>query len=522
MPGPTMIERLRRELGRIRVRLLVVNLVVLLVPVAGLEFARLYERQLLGSLERDMANQAVLVAAMLASGLDRGLELDAPEHGDVLTQAARHTRTRVRILDMAGAVVVDSHENGPPEGPEPARPVLISTRGYRGHGPSSADLIELAERVQPIGKGAREGWSEIPDRPEVHDALAGRRAARTRVRKQPPAVFLFLAEPIRRGGEVLGAVYVVRSTQPVLVELHRIRSGLTRVLVVASLFTGLVTLALAWTISRPLGKLSRAAKRIAAGERDIVVPVSGSGEIRELGGAFAAMNERLGARLRYISDFAADVAHEFKSPLTSIRGAAELLDEGAADDPEARRRFLRNIELDVARLDRLVSRLLELSRIEASSEAMTVLDLEALAARVVERCASPEKPVVLRYEMPKRLLRARQTDLETALLNLVDNAVRFSPPGEAVVVAVEEGEGGEAGEGRKTARISVRDRGPGIPVQHQGRIFDRFFTTDESRNGTGLGLAIVKSVVEAHGGVVTVESAPGEGARFVVEMPVRQ
>ena len=134
MPGPTLIERLRRELGRIRVRLLVVNLVVLLVPVAGLEFARLYERQLLGSLERDMANQAVLVAAMLASGLDRGLELDAPEHGDVLTQAARHTRTRVRILDGAGAVVVDSHANGPPEGPEPPRPVLIPSRGVRGHG----------------------------------------------------------------------------------------------------------------------------------------------------------------------------------------------------------------------------------------------------------------------------------------------------------------------------------------------------------------------------------------------------
>ncbi|WP_437520538.1 ATP-binding protein [Sorangium sp. So ce726] len=516
MPGRTMIERLRWELGRIRVRLLVVNLVVLLVPVAGLEFARLYERQLLGSLERDMANQAVLVAAMLASDLDRGLELDAPEHGDVLTQAARHTRTRVRILDRAGAVVADSHENGPPEGPEPAAPALMPTRGHR---PSSADFRELADNVRPIGKGAREVWSEVPDRPEVREALAGRRAARTRVRQQELAVFLFLAEPIRRGGEVVGAVYVVRSTQPVLVELYRIRSGLTKVLVVASLFTGLVTLALAWSISRPLGKLSRAAKRVAAGERDVVVPVSGSGEIRELGESFAAMNERLGARLRYISDFAADVAHEFKSPLTSIRGAAELLDEGAADDLEARRRFLRNIELDVARLDRLVSRLLELSRIEASSEAMTVLDLEALVARVVERRASPGQPVELRYEMRIRLLRARQTDLETALLNLVDNAVKFSPPGEAVVVTVE---GGEGREGGKTARISVRDRGPGVPPQHLPRIFDRFFTTDEGRDGTGLGLAIVKSVVEAHGGAVTVESAPGEGASFVVELPVRQ
>ncbi|AUX44294.1 histidine kinase [Sorangium cellulosum] len=511
-----MVERLLRELGRIRVRLLVVNLVVLLVPVAGLEFARIYERQLLDSLERDMANQAVMVAAMLRSGALRGVAPGAPEHAEVLTYAARRTRTRIRLLDGAGAVVADSHENGPPEGPEPPAPGWL---------PRSEDvggrLGDLADGVWPLRSSARsedeprERWPDVPLRPEVREALAGRRATRTRVRERQPAVILFLAEPIRSGGEVLGAVYVARSTRPVLVELHRIRSGLIRVLVVASLFTGLVTLALAWSISRPLGKLSRAAKRIAAGERELVVPTSGSGEIRELGESFAAMNERLAARLRYISEFAADVAHEFKSPLTSIRGAAELLDEGAADDLEARRRFLRNIELDVARLDRLVSRLLELSRIDASSEAMAIVDLEALAARVAERASAPDRPVVLRYEMPARLMRARQTDLETALLNLVDNAVKFSPPGEPVVVTVEAGQGG------RTARISVRDRGPGIPPQHLPRIFDRFFTTDERRDGTGLGLSIVKSVVEAHGGTIAVESAPGEGATFVVELPAR-
>ncbi|WP_437668859.1 sensor histidine kinase [Sorangium sp. So ce131] len=505
-----MIERLLRELGRIRVRLLVVNLVVLLVPVAGLEFARIYERQLLASLERDMANQAVMVAAMLRSDAGRGVAPGAPEHAEILTHAARHTRTRIRLLDGAGAVVADSHENGPPEGPEPPGPTWL---------PGGEDLTDGARPSRSSarsGDGPRERWPDVPLRPEVREALAGRRATWTRVREREPVVILFLAEPIRAGGEVLGAVYVARSTRPVLVELHRIRSGLLRVLVVASLFTGLVTLALAWSISRPLGKLSRAAKRIAAGERDVVVPTSGSGEIRELGESFSAMNERLAARLRYISEFAADVAHEFKSPLTSIRGAAELLDEGAADDLEARRRFLRNIELDVARLDRLVSRLLELSRIDASSEVMTIVDLEALAARVAERASTPDQPVALRYETPARMIRARQADLETALLNLVDNAVKFSPPGEPVVVTVEGGQGG------RTARISVRDRGPGIPPQHLPRIFDRFFTTDERRDGTGLGLSIVKSVVEAHGGVVTAESAPGEGACFVIELPVRQ
>src|SRR6185312_13870744 len=151
--------------------------------------------------------------------------------------------------------------------------------------------------------------------------------------------------------------------------------------------------------------------------------------------------------LRYISDFAADVAHEFKSPLTSIRGAAELLGEGAADDPEARARFLRNIELDVARLDRLVSRLLELSRIEASSETMAPVDLPALLRRVIDRASTPDRAIELRFAGPRaegprpapRSLRAREADLETALLNLLDNAVRFSPPGAPVEVEVASG-----------------------------------------------------------------------------------
>jgi two-component system, OmpR family, sensor histidine kinase ChvG len=350
----------------------------------------------------------------------------------------------------------------------------------------------------------------------VRSALTGSKSTRTRVRERQPGVFMFLAEPIRHGGAVKGAVYLARSTQPVLFELYRIRSGLLRVLIVALFGTGVVTLLFALSISRPLGRLSRAAKRIAAGERDVVVPIGGGGEIRELGESFAAMNERLDTRMRYISDFAADVAHEFKSPLTSIRGAAELLGEGALDDPEARARFLRNIELDVERLDRLVSRLLELSRIEASAEAMRLADVEAIARRATERAASPGEPVILEYAASERVLVCRPMDVETALGNLLDNAVRFSPPGEPVLLRV------EGGPAEGSLRFSVKDRGPGVPPAILPRIFDRFFTTDADRDGTGLGLAIVKSVAEAHGGRAHVESRPGEGATFTLDLPYRR
>ena len=500
-------QRALRTASRIRVRLLLVNGIALLVPIVGPEFARIHERQLLEALERDMKNQAALVRALVEKDLDRGGALGETGQADVITAAARSTRTRIRIIDDHGAVVADSHENGPPEGPEPPPPRILG-RAYRDR--NEVPLSQLQR--DPSDPNV---WPEIASRVEVRAALAGVPASRTRLRARDPGVFLFVAEPIRRDEQVVGAVYAARSTRPVMVELYRIRAGLIRVLFVAFFITALITLLLAWSISRPLGRLSRAAKRVAAGEPTVVIPVGGGGEIEELGESFAAMKDRLDARLRYISDFAADVAHEFKSPLTSIRGAAELLGEGAADEPEARARFLRNIELDVARLDRLVSRLLELSRIEASSEAMTPVDLPALLARIVARASLPDRAIDLRYGgAPPRPLRAREADLETALFNLLDNAVRFSPPGVPVEVTVT---GGPV-----AVRVAVRDRGPGISPANLPKIFDRFFTTDADRDGTGLGLAIVETVIEAHGGRIAVDSAPGAGATFTVTLPVRR
>lgn len=494
-------KRARRffDFGRIRVRLLVVNLLVLLVPLAGLEFARIHERQLLESLQRDMTNQASLVRASVEHDLDHGIELDDDAHAEILTEAAKATRTRIRLLDTSGAVVVDSHANGPPEGPEPPPPSMLPRR-------LESDVRSLEPRYP---------WPKLQDRPEVKTALRGYASARTRVRERAPGVILFIAAPIRLDEQVVGAVYVVRSTQPVMVELYRIRSGLFRMAAVATVLTLLVTLALAWSISRPLELLSRAAKRIAGGQLNLPVPVGGAGEIRELGEAFAAMKERLDARLRYISEFSADVAHEFKSPLTSIGGAAELLDEGAADDPVARARFLRNIRLDVARLDRLVTRLLELSRIEASSAPWSLVDLKALVARVVERTATPDQPVVVNFGSAPEYVEAREADLESALANLVENAIRFSPANESVSVEVRDG-------GESLVCIAVRDRGPGVAKANQAKVFDRFFTTDADRDGTGLGLSIVKSVATAHGGEVALQSEPGEGATFTITLPLRQ
>lgn len=494
---------LRYSLGRLRLRLLLVNLVLVLVPMAGLEFADVYESQLLRSLERDMRNQAVLVRRTLESDLRRDIPLDDPAHERTLQEAAQRTRTRIRIIDRRRAIVADSHRQGPPEGPEPYVGIL---------GSRSADFFSPNDYSR---RRNAPRWAAPANRPEVNDAFRGAPSSRTRVRDRHPEVLLFLTEPIMPRRRVSGVVYVVRSTQPVLAELHRIRTGLVYVMAVAFALTFFVTLVLAWSISRPLSRLSKAAKRIAAGERDVKVPIAGSGEVRELGEAFASMTEELQRRLGYASDFAADVAHEFKSPLTAIRGAAELLEEGAADDPKARQRFLRNILIDTERLDRLVSRLLQLGRIEATATAKDVVVPQAMLEAIAERCSDEKNSIELSWNATAPLLPARRGDLETALLNLVENAKRFSPDGAPVRIEVEDSQL----RGKAAIAFRISDKGPGIAPENRERVFSRFFTTDAAKQGTGLGLAIAKAVAENHGGTLTLLETT-KGAAFEMRLPL--
>lgn len=491
-----------RLASRLGTRLLLVNLLVVLVPVVGVEFARLYERRLLDALERDMGNQSALVAEQVALDLGAGRPLADPAHATLLRRAARTTRTRIRLLDPAGNVVADSHANGPPEGPEPAM--------------ADSSLFESAARdLSQARPSDAPRWPEVPERREVRAARAGvGPATTTRYRARDPGVLLFLALPIRVEGSVAGVVYAVRSTQPVVADLHRIRSGLTRVLLLAMLATGSLTLLLAFSISRPLSRLAASARRIADGEREVEVAVEGSGEVRELAEAVATMTRELEERVSFAREFAADVAHELKSPLTSIRGAAELLAEGAAEDPGARARFLRNIVLDVERLDRLVMSLLELARIEASEIEPTAVDVVSLADEVAQRCETPDVAVKVSSNVPRAYVLARPADLATALANVVENAVRASTSGSVVEIRI--------ACAPSTVDVDVVDRGHGIPEGDIARVFDRFFTTDAERQGTGLGLAIARSVVESIGGRAYVErSVVGEGTTLRLRLPHR-
>lgn len=217
-------------------------------------------------------------------------------------------------------------------------------------------------------------------------------------------------------------------------------------------------------------------------------------------------------------DFVANASHELKTPVASIRAAAETLRLGAINDPPAAMRFTEQLERESIRLSRIIADLLDLSRLESGSELGDDVHLNAVAADEVERLedmALEHEVALLLQTEPVPRVRGSARDLALLVRNLIDNAIRYTPSGGEVAVTV-------GSEGRRVL-LRVADTGVGIPQRDLPRIFERFYRVDQARSretgGTGLGLAIVRHVCENHGGEVTVTSELGSGTTFEVRLP---
>lgn len=223
------------------------------------------------------------------------------------------------------------------------------------------------------------------------------------------------------------------------------------------------------------------------------------------------------------SDFAASVSHELRTPLTTVAGFVETLLSGAVDDPERARSFLKIIERHIGRLTHIIEDLLSLSRIERDSDAGAVpvktLPVRETIQRAMDNVAAKaeRKNISMEMDVDESLSAPINAPLlESGVANLLDNAVNYSGEGTAVRVS--------AGRGGGYLSIHVRDEGPGIDKVHLERIFERFYRVDDARSrelgGTGLGLSLVKHIALAHGGRVSVQSAPGEGSVFSIHIPL--
>jgi signal transduction histidine kinase len=294
----------------------------------------------------------------------------------------------------------------------------------------------------------------------------------------------------------------------------------------------LVSSAMARRFTTPLRRLTEASRGLAEGDLTRRVPEdevrSGSSELAELAVQFNTMADRLQESVEIIRrdrdrsrDFLADVSHELRTPLAALRMFNELLEGGAAADPEARSEFLESSGQQIERLDWLAQNLLELSKLDSGLVLLDLRpdDLRAAVENAVDQTATAarRRDVRVSLHMPVSPVRIRHDPqrIGQVVANLVGNAVKFTPRGGSITVDVAATADG--------ARIEVADTGVGIDAAELPHIFERFYRgsrANEARgSGSGLGLAIVRSIVDMHGGTVVVESQVGVGTRFIVDLP---
>jgi two-component system sensor histidine kinase CreC len=352
---------------------------------------------------------------------------------------------------------------------------------------------------------------------DVKLTLAGQYGARA-TRLDPNDAFstaLHIGAPIYLNGRINGVLTVVEPTASIDAFLHLARPAFVRAGLLTIAVAALLSLALSYLLTRPIDRLARYADGIRLGKRP-PFPKLGRTEIADLGLALRRMQEALEGR-QYAEEYVQTLTHELKSPLSAIRGAAELLQEGMPAQQQAR--FIANIRTESARIARIVDRMLELAKLENRRETpeMEPVELDALVRTVAES----HEPLLAAKDLKLEIAAADRLTLSgnafllhQAVENLVQNAIEFSPKGGTVKVDVVPE--------RDRVTITVTDEGPGIPDYALDRIFDRFYSLgrpDSGRKSTGLGLNLVREVAATHGGTVRVVNRPEGGALAELSLP---
>lgn len=502
----------------------------LLLPLIGLLFFRLYENQLVRQTESELIAQGAMLSAVYAR------EIEAAESGAFPLGPPRPAADPAIVIDERYAPILPALDlaSSPilPARPAPA-PVTV---------PPSANALQVGQTLTAITQstqrttltgfrlldangavvGGREDiGSSFAHIEEVQGAMAGQFRVVMRVRdemSEPPPIYsisrgakirIFAAFPVFVDDRVRGVVYVSRTPDNILRNLYREREKL---LAAALMMLGAATvigLVFVRTIARPMRELASKAEDITAGRAEAIGPLQrhGTRELASLTQSFMTMAKRLSDRSDYLSGFANHVSHELKSPLTAIKGAAELMrDAESSMTPEERERFLTNVLTDTDRISILLDRLREMARAD-NPELGGSASLPAVVQGLRERF---EGLAITLGQAPTPLGMSEE-NAQIVFGHLIDNAVRHGATGVSIE-SVEEG---------GTVRVRVADNGSGVSAGNRARIFDPFFTTRRAQGGTGMGLGIVRALLRAHGGDIALEGSE-TGASFVLTIPAAQ
>ncbi|AUW45098.1 sensor histidine kinase [Rhizobium leguminosarum] len=545
-------------------RILFFNLVALVVLVGGILYLNQFREGLIDARAESLLTQGEIIAGAVSASAsvdtnsitidpqkllelqagqsitpvpnDEDLEfpIDPEKVAPVLRRLISPTRTRARIFDADANLLLDSrhlYSRGqvlrfdlpPVEEEKQTWSEWFATLFNKALQPGNLPLYKEA----PGGDGSIY--------PEVMNALTGVRGAVVRTTEKGELI-VSVAVPIQRFRAVLGVLLLSTQAGDIDNIVHAERLAIMRVFGVATLVNVLLSLVLSSTIANPLRRLSAAAIRVRRGAkaREEIPDFSArQDEIGNLSIALREMTTALYDRIDAIESFAADVSHELKNPLTSLRSAVETLPLARSDD--SKKRLMDVIQHDVRRLDRLISDISDASRLDAELARVDAgsVDMEVLLRDLIEvsrQVRSTKKQVEIEYAIERKpniktrfVVNGHDLRIGQIIANLIENARSFVPEkgGKITVRLVRT---------RSRCVATIEDNGPGIQAENIDRIFERFYTDRPESEGfgqnSGLGLSISRQIAEAHGGSLRAENitdAEGGhvlGARFILSLPV--
>lgn len=544
-------------------RILFFNLAALLVLVGGILYLNQFREGLIDARVESLLTQGEIIAGAVSASAsvdtnsitidpqkllelqagqsitpvpnDEDLEfpIDPEKVAPVLRRLISPTRTRARIFDADANLLLDSrHLYSRGQVLRFDLPPVEEEKQTWGEWFTTLFNKALQPGNLPVYKEAPGGDGSIY--PEVMNALTGVRGAVVRTTEKGELI-VSVAVPVQRFRAVLGVLLLSTQAGDIDNIVHAERLAIMRVFGVATLVNVLLSLVLSSTIANPLRRLSAAAIRVRRGakEREEIPDFSArQDEIGNLSIALREMTTALYDRIDAIESFAADVSHELKNPLTSLRSAVETLPLAKSDD--SKKRLMDVIQHDVRRLDRLISDISDASRLDAELARVDArsVDLEKFLTDLVDvsrQIRSKNKDVHIELVIERKpgvktrfVVNGHDLRIGQIVTNLIENARSFVPQegGRIIVRLVRT---------RSRCLVYIEDNGPGIQAENIDRIFERFYTDRPESEGfgqnSGLGLSISRQIAEAHGGslraenIIDAESAEVLGARFILALP---
>jgi two-component system sensor histidine kinase ChvG len=533
--GWAKFQRRRPRFSALTVRILVINVGALLIPLFGFLWVDQYRQSLIDIEIKSLESEGKIIAVALGTAAVRqdqnGNDFLRPSQTSFLVRLlTADTSTRVRVFQPSGQIIADSRELKSLGGPIfveelPVRPPPIKPTADVPNEVSWWSWLGRSQQALPLYHEALEQSAD--HYPEVSDAFYGSAGSAVRLSNNGHLV-LSVGIPVQKYRQVLGALMISSVTHEIDEAVQEIRIVILQIFFIALTITIILSLYLSSAIARPVRRLARAADQVRLGQaRDVEIPdfTHRRDEIGDLSLALREMTHTLLARMNAIERFAADVSHEIKNPLTSVRSALETL--SFIKDPEKQQRLMDIMLEDVQRLDRLITDISDASRLDAelSRGLKEVINICEMLTTLIEshQLIGSDQGIQFALNLPEGdhlWVNGIEGRLAQVLRNLIGNAISFSPEGGLISLEVRRVRG--------KVEIDVYDQGRGIPEDKLEKIFERFFTDrpepESFGNNSGLGLSISKQIVEAHGGELTASNRePTDenptGARFTISLP---